>query len=94
MHNLLHSLRPPALGVPHGFGQAGDGGSREDHDRDEGSPPHVPGAGLPGWHSGPSACCAFVATGALAEQPDQFRGITTRLDGPVKGDFDGMLERR
>ena len=37
-----------------------------------------------------SALLCFVATGALAQQPDQARGITTRLDGSVKGDFDGM----
>jgi membrane-bound lytic murein transglycosylase MltF len=36
----------------------------------------------------------FVATGALAQQPDQSRGITTRLEGPIKADFDGLVERR
>ena len=37
----------------------------------------------------------FVATGVLAQQPDQSRGIATRLEeGSVKLDFDGMLERR
>ena len=53
------------------------------------------GNGLPWLVLGAlSALLCFVATGALAQQPDQSRGITTRLDGSVKADFDGLVERR
>ena len=41
-----------------------------------------------------SALLCFVATGALAQQPDQSRGITTRLEESFKADFDGLVERR
>jgi membrane-bound lytic murein transglycosylase MltF len=53
------------------------------------------GNGLPWLVLGAlSALLCFVATGALAQQPDQSRGITTRLDGSVKVDFDKLVERR
>jgi ABC-type amino acid transport substrate-binding protein len=53
------------------------------------------GNGLPWLVLGAlSALLCFVATGALAQQPDQSRGLTTRLDGSVKVDFDGLVQRR
>ena len=53
------------------------------------------GNGLPWLALGAlSVVLCFVATGALAQQPDQSRGIPTRLEGSVKVDFDGLVERR
>jgi membrane-bound lytic murein transglycosylase MltF len=53
------------------------------------------GNGLPWLVLGAlSALLCFVATGALAQQPDQSRGIATRLEGSGKVDFDGLVERR
>jgi membrane-bound lytic murein transglycosylase MltF len=42
-----------------------------------------------------STLLCFVATGALAQAPaGQSRGITTRMQGTLKVDFDGLVERR